>query len=156
MTIAVSTIERVRETVEPLVASRGLSLYDLELSGTTLRVMVETGDLEVIESLTRAISHALDEADPIPAHYTLEVSSPGLERPLRTPTHFAGAIGSPVRVKTRPDVEGNRRVDGVLTAADDNTITVGDRTLRYDEIERARTVFEWTSTPKPGKAKAVR
>ena len=156
MTTAVSTIERVREAVEPLVASQGLVLYDLELSGSTLRVLVETGDLEVIESLTRAISRALDDADPIAGRYTIEVSSPGLERTLRTPTHFAGAIGSQVRVKTRPHVEGDRRIDGVLTAADDDTVTVGDRTLRYDDIERARTVFEWTTSPKPGKAKAVR
>jgi ribosome maturation factor RimP len=156
VTTAVSTSERVREAVEPLVASMGLSLYDLELSGSTLRVLVETGDLEVIESLTRAISRTLDDADPIPGHYTLEVSSPGLERTLRTPAHFAGAVGSRVRVKTRAGLDGDRRVDGILTAADDDTVTVGDRTLHYDDIERARTVFEWSTSPKPGKAKAVR
>jgi ribosome maturation factor RimP len=59
-------------------------------------------------------------------------------------------------VKTRADIDGDRRVDGILVAAGDDTVTVGDRTLRYDDIERARTVFEWSSSPKPGKAKAVR
>jgi ribosome maturation factor RimP len=156
VTIAVSTLERVRTVIEPLISERGLALYDLELSGGVVRVLVETGDLEAIAALTRAISKALDEADPIDGRYTLEVSSPGLERTLRTPAHFAGAIGAKVRIKARPDVEGDRRVEGILTAADDAQITVGDdTTIRYDQIERARTVFEWEKTPKPGSAKAT-
>jgi len=156
VTIAVSTLERVRTVIEPLVSERDLVLYDLELSGGVVRVLVETGDLEAIAALTRAISRALDEADPIDGHYTLEVSSPGLERTLRTPAHFAGAIGAKVRIKSRPDVEGDRRVEGILTAADDEQITVGDATtIRYDQIERARTVFEWEKSPKPGSAKAT-
>jgi ribosome maturation factor RimP len=155
VTIAVSTIERVREVIEPLLAARSVPLYDLELAGGHLRVTLETADLQVIEELTRAMSRALDEADPIDSRYTLEVSSPGLERPLRTPAHFAGAIGTPVKVKTKPEAtstadHGDRRVEGTLTAADDHGITVGERTLRYDEIERARTVFAWGPAPKPG------
>ena len=153
VTTAVSTIERVREVVEPLLEEHGVGLYDLELAGTQLRITVETSDLEAIERLTRAISRGLDEADPITSRYTLEVSSPGLERTLRIPAHFAGAIGTAVKVKTKPDVEGDRRVEGVLTRADDEGITVGDRTLRYEEIERARTVFEWGSAARPKKAK---
>ena len=154
VTIAVSTIERVREVIEPLLAARSVPLYDLELAGGQLRVTLETADLEVIADLTRAMSRALDDADPINSRYTLEVSSPGLERPLRTPAHFAGAVGSPVKVKTKPDAastpDRDRRVEGTLTAADDRGITVGERTLRYDEIERARTVFVWGPPPKPG------
>jgi ribosome maturation factor RimP len=162
VTIAVSTLERVRTVIEPLVSERGLALYDLELSGGVVRVLVESSDLEVIAKLTREISKALDEADPIDGRYTLEVSSPGLERVLRTPAHFAGAIGTKVRIKVRPDVEGDRRVEGILTAADDETFTVGPiatgdaTTLRYDQIEKARTVFEWEPTPKPGKAKVLK
>ena len=152
VTIAVSTIERVREVIEPLLAARSVPLYDLELVGGQLRVTLETADLQVIEELTRAMSRALDDADPIDSRYTLEVSSPGLERALRTPAHFAGAIGSPVKVKTKPEVDGDRRVEGTLTAADDHGVTVGERTLGYDEIERARTVFEWGLAPKPGGA----
>ena len=86
---------------------------------------------------------------PVPISYTLEVTSPGLERPLRTPTHFRGALGATVSVRTHPNVEGDRRAHGTLVAADDNTIIVrldeGDqeRILRYGDIERARTVFVW-------------
>ena len=106
--------------------------------------------------VARAISRTLDEHDPIQGHYTLEVSTPGLERPLRTPAHFQGAIGAEVKVKTHPGVEGDRRVDGTVRAADDETVAIatadGERTLRYDEIERARTVFVWGPSDKKVKA----
>jgi ribosome maturation factor RimP len=150
----VSIVERVREVVEPLLARQSLTVYDVEHTGSALRITVDAPggvDLQAIAHATRLISVALDEHDPIPSKYTLEVSSPGLERPLRTPTHFAGAIGSTVSVKTNARVEGERRIKGTLADADDAGITVGDHTLRYDEIEKARTVFEWGPAPKPGK-----
>lgn len=151
-----SVVERVCEIVLPLLAERDVALYDIEYSGGGLRILVETQDLEVIEKLTRAISAALDEADPIEAAYTLEVSSPGLERTLRTPAHFVGAVGSTVNVKTVPGTEGERRFTGVLVAADRDTVVVRDsdtlaeRTVALDAIERARTIFEWGPPPKPG------
>lgn len=146
-----STAERVREVVAPLVEHADLQLYDLELTGGVLRVLVQGADgvdLDALSSLSGAISRSLDEHDPIQGRYTLEVSTPGLERPLRIPEHYAGAVGTTVKVKTRPGVEGDRRVTGTVTAADDATVTVRaddgtERTLRYDDIERARTTFEW-------------
>ena len=148
--------DRVREVVAPLVEEAGLDLYDLELAGGVLRVLVDRqggADIDAISRLTRAVSRALDEHDPISGSYTLEVSTPGLERPLRLPAHYIGAIGTTVKVKTRPGVEGDRRVEGTVTAADDAGVTVRDaggteRTLRYDDIERARTTFEWGPAPK--------
>ena len=146
-----TTEDRVRALVEPLVAEADLSLYDLDLSGGVLKVLVDApggADIDRISRLARAVSRALDEHDPIDGRYTLEVSTPGLERPLRTAAHFRGALGTAVKVKTRPGTEGERRVDGTVTAVDDDavTITADDgpaRTLRYDDIERARTVFVW-------------
>jgi ribosome maturation factor RimP len=152
----VSTVERVREVVEPLLARQSLTIYDIEHSGSSLRITVDAPggvDLEAIAHATRIISVALDEHDPIPSKYTLEVSSPGLERPLRTPTHFAGAVGLKISVKTNARVDGERRIKGSLAAADDDGITIDGHTLRYDEIEKARTVFEWGPAPKPGKTK---
>jgi ribosome maturation factor RimP len=154
--------ERVRVLVEPLVAAEELEVYDLELTGGVLRVLVDRPGgvgLDDITALTRELSRALDHDDPLEGRYVLEVSSPGVERPLRTPAHFAAAVGSTVGVKTRSEVAGDRRVEGTLTEADDAGIVVaptgaGPRRLRYDEIERARTVFEWGATPKPGGAKA--
>ena len=151
-----SIVERVREVVDPLLESQSLTLYDLEVSGSQVRITVDAPggvDLEAIARATRAISAALDEHDPIPSKYTLEVSSPGLERALRTPAHFVAAVGTLVSVKTNARVDGERRIKGTLVAADDDGITVDDRTLQYSEIEKARTVFEWGPTPKPGTTK---
>ena len=146
-----TTTQRVEPFVTPVVEAAGLDLYDLELAGGVLRVLVDReggADLEAIAAVTRALSRALDEHDPIQGRYTLEVSTPGLERPLRTARHFRGAIGASVKAKTRPGVEGERRVDGTVTAAEDDVVTITaddgtSRTLRYDDIERARTVFVW-------------
>lgn len=153
--------DRVRELLAPLVQDAGLDVYDIELAGGTLRVLVDReggADIDAISRLTRAISRALDEHDPISGSYTLEVSTPGLERPLRTPAHFTGAVGTTIKVKTRPGVEGDRRVEGTIATADDDTVTVrssagNERTLRYDDIERARTTFEWGPTPKQEKTR---
>lgn len=160
--------DRVREIVVPLLAERELELYDLEMAGPVLKVVVDRAgglDLDALAGATRAVSRALDEADPIAGAYTLEVTSPGLERRLRTPRHFAGAVGETVRIKLVAAADDDRRVTGVLAAADDDGITVrpegagddaGDqagRRIRYDDIERARTVFEWGPGEKPGKAR---
>ncbi len=155
-----SVVERVRPLVTPIVTDLGLDLYDLEHTGGTLRVVVSKPggvDLDTISLATRLISRELDAADPFPGRYTLEVSSPGLERRLRTPEHFAGAVGSLVAVRTHPEVEGPRRLQGVLGVADDDGIVirvlegpdVGEHRLAYHDVERARTVFEWGGAPKP-------
>src|SRR3954452_19162357 len=145
-------IARVHELVEPVVTASGLELVDVELKAGILRVAVDRPDgidLDGISAAATAVSAVLDESDPIEGRYTLEVSSPGLERPLRTPDHFRRFVGTTITVKTKPGVEGERRVSGTLDDADDDGFTVGGRRLRYDEVERARTVFEWGPTPKP-------
>jgi ribosome maturation factor RimP len=154
----VSIVERVRAAVEPLLATQSLTVYDVEHTGSVLRITIDGADgvdLDAIAKATRLISVTLDEQDPIPGKYTLEVSSPGLERSLRTPGHFEGAIGSMVSVKTVPSYEGDRRVKGILRSADPQSITVDDLQLSYDDIDRARTVFEWGPAPKPGKQPAA-
>lgn len=158
MTVA----DRVRDVVLPLLAERDLELYDVEVAGRDLRVVVDRAaglDLDRLAEATRAVSRALDDADPIAGAYTLEVSSPGLERRLRTPQHFAGAVGETVKVKLRAGAarDGERRLEGEVTGADDGAVTVrtpgGETTVAYDDIERARTVFEWGPAPKPGKGR---
>lgn len=158
-----STVQRVREIVAPLVEAAGLQIYDIELAGGVLQVLVDRpggADIDAISKLARAISRALDEHDPIAGEFALEVSSPGLERPLRTPEHFSAAVGATVKVKTRPGTEGDRRVEGTITAADHLQVTVRDadgvdHPVAYDDIERARTTFEWGAASKTErKAKA--
>lgn len=162
--------ERIRDLVAPLVSAESARLYDVEHNGGVLRVLVDADGgigLDAITRLARAIGRELDEHDPIPGRYTLEVSSPGLERRLRTPEHFRGAVGARIKVKTVGEFDGPRRVAGVLAAADDDGVEIqeaatGDgaeagpagasRRLGYDEISWARTVFEWGPAPKPGRA----
>ena len=103
------------------------------------------------------MSRELDELDPFPGRYTLEVSSPGLERRLRTPGHFAGALEETVTLRICiPDAPAER-VTGTLVAATGEGIEIatetGPRTAHYDQIERARTVFTWGAAPKPSPSK---
>ena len=146
--------ERMRTLIAPLVAETDAHLYDLEFDAGVLRVTIDREggvDIGVIGSLTRSISRMIDEQDPIPGQFTLEVSSPGLERPLRTPEHFIRAVGEQVNVKTRAGVDGDRRFQASVVSADDDGVTFdNDRRLGFDQIERARTVFDWGPAPKPG------
>lgn len=159
-------IDRIRELVEPHCAEFGLALYDLDFVGGVLRITVDRAagvGMDDIAGLTREISRMFDDEDPIDGHYTLEVSSPGLERQLRTPAHFVRATGDRVKVKLRSSIEGDRRIEGVIVSADDHAVVLdmgktGDdnvtRSVSYDEIEKARTVFEWGPTPPKGQAKS--
>lgn len=150
---------RVRELVEPVLAAEGLELVDVVSAAGSLRIFVDRPggvDLDAIGAASTTVSRLLDEHDPVPGPYTLEVSSPGLERPLRRPEHFRRFVGSVVAVKTRPDVPGERRRQGVLEAADDEGIVVAGHRLAYEEIDRARTVFDWGPAPRPGAGRAAR
>jgi ribosome maturation factor RimP len=117
--------------VQPLVEGLGYELWELEYSpgrgNGLLRLYIdaEAGiTLEDCERVSRAVSERLDAEDPIPGQYTLEVSSPGLERPLRTPGQFARYVGETVQVELAQASEGRRRFKGTLTAADAATIEV--------------------------------
>ncbi len=141
--------ERVRQVVEPSLAAEGFELVDVEHQGAVLRITVDHPqgiDLDGVTTATRLVSDLLDRTDLLGDRTTLEVSSPGLERTLRTPAHFRRFIGTEVTVKTRPGTEGERRVAGVLDAADDESVTVAGRRLAYSDIERARTVFVWPNS----------
>ncbi len=157
-----SELDRVREIVDPIASDLDLDVYDIERRGATIRVTLDTHPgveggitLDSLALATRLISREMDHVDPIPGHYTLEVTSPGLERQLRTPAHFRREVGKDVTVRLRAVESGERRVDGVLVAADDTTATIrladGDeRTIAIEAIDKARTVFEWGPKPKPG------
>ena len=111
-----SAIERrLHELVSPIVADLQLDLYDLEFAGGTLKITVDTPpgspggvDVDALSQCTRLVSRELDHTDPIPGHYTLEGSSPGLERTLRRPWHFQREVGKTVNVRLR-DVEAGQR-----------------------------------------------
>lgn len=159
--------ERVLDIVEPIVEDLDLYLFDLDYAGGRLKITIDTVDgVESVDSslltlCTRQISRELDEVDPISGKYTLEVSTPGVERRLRRPDHFHRSIGMDITVKLGAHVEGERRFSGALVAADDKTFTIadadGDKTeLNYDDAAKVRTTFEWGPKPKPGGPKTTK
>ena len=103
--------------LSPVVEARGLDLVDVEVHGAQLTVYVDRDGgvgLDELGEATRDVSAALDELDPIPGRYTLAVSSPGLERRLRTPAHFARAVGETVTVRVNAGTADVRRLTGTL------------------------------------------
>ena len=151
--------------LSPLLEERGLDLVDVEVHGAQLTVFVDREGgvgLDELGDATREVSAALDDLDPMPGRYTLSVSSPGLERRLRTPAHFARALGEKVTMRIESGTPDVQRVTGVLSEADDTGCTVagpevpgGELRIAYDQIERARTVFEWGPAARNAKSERV-
>ena len=150
--------ERVRSVVEPSLAASGFEVVDVEHLGPALRVTVDCDggiDLDGVTRATRLVSDLLDQHDLVGPRTTLEVSSPGIERPLRTPGHFRRFVGAEVAVKLRPGTEGERRLTGVLEAADDEGVVVAGRRLAHADIDKARTVFVWPGGGPKAPAKRI-
>jgi ribosome maturation factor RimP len=157
--------EQIADVIRPIVQAAGLEIWDVERAGASVRVLVERPggiDLDAISELSRAVSAALDQRDDLvpDGRYTLEVSSPGLERRLRYPRHFASYIGQDVAVKTASPVNGVRRLKGTLADATDRDITLratlptgelAEVHVPLDLIDRANAVFTWGPAPKPQK-----
>ena len=146
--------DELQDTIAPMVEALGLELVDLEVRPGVVKVVIDREggvDLDAISGATREISSLFDRKDPMPGgRYTLEVSSPGLERPLKTPAQFARAVGEEVTLRTIPSAGLERRLRGTLESADDQGVVltgegmpVGGSRISYADIERARTVFEW-------------
>lgn len=157
-------MQRVRGIVEPITSDLELDLYDLEQRGGTLRITLDTPpgspaglDMDKLALATRLISREMDHQDPMPGKYTLEITTPGVERTLRLPYHFQREIGKTVSIRLADTTLDERRFEGELIAADETTATVrvsvdgeaSDRIVAIDSIDRARTVFEWGPQPKP-------
>jgi ribosome maturation factor RimP len=152
--MAVGLNEKLLALVEPLVGNLGYELVELEFGGGrgsgTLRVYIDRAEgvgIEDCERVSREISALLDVHDPIPTTYRLEVSTPGLDRLLRTPAHFARFGGARIEVELIAPRDGRRRYTGQLVqtgptgiemAVDDMKVP-----LSYAEIFRARLIPEW-------------
>ncbi|MAT01501.1 MAG: hypothetical protein CL421_00375 [Acidimicrobiaceae bacterium] len=154
-----SIVKKVTSLVEDLLQTTKYRLYDVEQNAGILKITVNSPSgvtLDELAEINRKISHDLDEKDPIPSKYTLEVSSPGLERKLRTNNHFLGAVNEKITVKLGPHIEGDRRLEGILRQVTDElltleTVTKEVREIKFQDVTQAKTVFEWEKNPKPGK-----
>ena len=123
--------ELVRALAQPIAAENGCSIWDVEYvreAGTWfLRVYLDKEGgvtIDDCEAVSRPLSDALDEADPIEGSYTLEVSSAGIDRVLRHPEHFAAFLGAEVEVRLYRPVEGRKDHVGLLRGYEDGGVTV--------------------------------
>jgi ribosome maturation factor RimP len=142
--------------VRPVVEGAGLELVEVvsthQDGRRVLRVTVDRAagvDLDTISELSERISRRLDLEGYAPGPYALEVTSPGIERVLIRPEHFARAIGQNVKVRTTVEVEGSRSHSGILVEADEEAFVIetadGRKRLRYADLASARTVADWAA-----------
>ena len=144
----------VRDLVSPVADELGYMLWDVEYvkegADMILRITIdkpEGVDIEDCEKMARAIDPIIDEADPIEVSYKMEVSSPGIERALTRPEHFAACMGEKIEIKLYAPVDGKKQIVGILTAADDKTVTVtvdeAEVVLEKSAVAKVSTVFDW-------------
>ena len=144
--------ETVREAVSPVITELGYDIWDITYSKVGadyhLEITIDSPNginIEDFEKVHRAIDPILDEVDPIEGFYYLDVSSPGVERELRTEEHIARSVGEKVRAKLFAQKDGKRVITGVLSAFSDGKITIseqdGDVILTPSEISKITTVF---------------
>ena len=141
--------ELVRALAQPIATENGCSIWDVEYvreAGTWfLRVYLDKEggvNIDDCEAVSRPLSDALDEADPIEGSYTLEVSSAGIDRVLRHPEHFDTFLGAEVEVRLYRPVEGRKDHVGLLKAYDNGDVTVtlpsGDVTFPKKDVAQVR------------------
>ena len=144
--------ETVREAVQPTINELGYDIWDITYSKVgadyhlEITIDSEAGiNIEDCEKVHRAIDPILDECDPIEGFYYLDVSSPGVERELRTEMHISRSIGEKVRAKLFAQKDGKRVITGILSAFEDGKITItepdGEVVLTQSEISKLTTVF---------------
>lgn len=141
------------ELLTPVVEDAGAFLEGVETTRagrySTVRVLVDLPDgpgdlgLDALTTVSRAVSAAVDEADPVRGQYTLEVSTPGAERELSTPRHFRRAVGRDVELMVEDDGV-DAVLTGTVTAADEDSVTLQadgrERVLALDDVRQARMV----------------
>jgi len=126
------TVERVKSVATRVAADRGLELVDVELKraqgGQLVRLFVDQPGggigLDALQSVSEEVSAILDAEDPIDGHYTLEVSSPGLDRPLHGEADYRRFVGRLAKLASYEPVEGRRHWTGRIVACDDGIVTL--------------------------------
>lgn len=143
-----NVIRRVWELIDPLATAEGLEVVDVEFRrenrGAVLRLFLDRDGGVTLDDLTRVsrqVSDVLDVHEAVPGKYTLEVSSPGINRRLRRPDHFARFVGGQVRVRTVVPLDGRRTFLGTLSGVASGGITVaqedGEHFIAFEQISQA-------------------
>ncbi len=146
-------IRQITELIEPTLRDMGLELVRVLVSGgqrPTLQIMVERGDqapttLDACAKVSHAVSALLDVADPLPGAYRLEVTSPGLDRPLVRRADYERFAGLEARLETELPIEGRRRFRGRLLGLAGDQIRLalpeGEMSIPFDAIKKAKLVL---------------
>ncbi len=150
--------QQLKQLLEPVVTGLGYELVGIEWTADArqrrvLRIYIDIDDgitVDDCELVSGQISALLDVEDPIPGNYVLEVSSPGLDRPLFTLEHFRRFIGRPAHVKLLQPMAGRKRFKGTIKAIHDNHVTIitheGDTVdIPFEWIEKARLVPDYNT-----------
>jgi ribosome maturation factor RimP len=153
-----ATVERVWRLAAPLAAQEGMEIVDIEFRreggrvGRVLRLYLDKEggpNVDDIIRVSRALSDVLDAEDAVDGAYTLEVSSPGINRPLRRREHFARFVGKRIRVRTRDTINGRRSFLGILGEVVEDRITVAqDGTefqIPFSVIEKSNYEHDWSA-----------
>ena len=151
-----SVVERVWELAEPLVAREGMEIVDIDYRregrGTVLRLYLDREggvSLDDLSHMSRRLGDLLDVHDLVLGRYTLELSSPGINRRLRRPEHFRRYLGKPVRVRTVARHEGRRSFLGPLVAVEADAVSVstpeGVQAIRFEDIAQANYEHDFAS-----------
>jgi len=142
--------ESLLKILEPAVAALNYELVELEFHGGVLRIYIDRPEgvtLDDCQKVSQQLSAVLDVEDPIPGAYTLEVSSPGLDRPLRKPADFRRRTGQRVRIELLLPLNGRRRFTGTLRGVETDEVLIEvDATLvrlPFAQIGKARLVPEF-------------
>lgn len=153
-----SVVDRISEAVSPILWTLGLELADVVCVGqgsrSVVRVFIDKPEgvtLDDCERAHKALGPALDVADPFPHAYTLEVSSPGLDRPFKRIQDYRRAIGKRVTLKLKEPLVGQWRLVGTLTDVTDDSVTLNVNeppppksvTLEQRKISEAKRVVTW-------------
>lgn len=155
---------KIRAIAEPIAAERGLEVLDVELTASgsrrLVRLFLDTADgsglvsIDDCTAVSRRLGDALDAHEAVQGHYMLEVSSPGLNRLLKTPAHFARVVGQKVRVRTNETGQERRTRLGRLVEADADHLVVVEETgasarIAMADIEKANLEYEFEAKPAP-------
>jgi len=142
--------ESVLKCIEPKVNELGYEIYDIEYvkegMNWYLRIYIdnEVGiSIEDCETVSRAIDGLIDELNPIKTPYSLEVSSPGIERVLRKDEHFNKYIGTEVEVSLFKPLNGEKKIKGVLKAFNDQEVRIDDFNIDRKDISVVKTVYNF-------------
>ena len=157
--------EQLHELIDPVCVDAGYELVDIDYKqggqGALLRVYIDypqgsekSISFDDCEKLSRELSAILDVEDPIVSKYNLEVSSPGIDRPLRTPEHFRRFLGSEAKLSLRQGINGRRNFSGLLVEVDESGSTL---TMEVDgenfelplaDLSSAKLVPDWSALMK--------